>query len=313
MPTVHETLARIPVNNADISSLRTPVVGAAPLPAAVRAAFAARTGRELVEGYGMTEATCATAVTMPGYARTGSVGQRLPYQRVKAVTVDERTGTWRDLPPGESGLLVVSGPPVFAGYLRGGKPDRTGTVRGGWLDTGDSGSVGADGFVYLTGRVKDLIIRGGHNIDPAVIEETLLAHPDVAAAAAGGRPDRHAGEVPVAYVTLRPGARSRAEEPRDWAGTQIPEAAAAPREVIVIDEIPLTEVGKVFKPALRADTARRLVAAELAALGGRSRLAAPDGTGRLRVLAADGEAPRVRELLDRYTLDCEVASEAGVS
>jgi fatty-acyl-CoA synthase len=313
VPTVYGTLAQVPVGKADISSLRAPVVGAAPLPEAVRAAFAARTGVELVEGYGMTEATCASAVTLPGHAQPGSVGQRLPYQRVKAVTVNERTGAWRDLPAGESGLLVVSGPTVFAGYLRDGNPDRTGVVRGGWLDTGDRGSVDAEGFMSLTGRVKDLIIRGGHNIDPAVIEETLLAHPDVTAAAAVGRPDRHAGEVPVVYVTLRPGALSRVEELRDWARTRVPEAAAAPGEVIVIDEIPLTEVGKVFKPALRADAARRLVAAELAALGGRSRLAPPDGTSRLRVLAADSEAARVRELLDRYTFDCEVVTEAGVS
>jgi fatty-acyl-CoA synthase len=313
VPTVYGTLAQVPVGEADISSLRAPAVGAAPLPGAVRAAFAARAGVELVEGYGMTEATCASAVTLPSHAQPGSVGQRLPYQRIKAVTADERTGAWRDLPAGETGLLVVSGPTVFAGYLRDGRPDRTAVVRDGWLDTGDRGSVDAAGFVYLTGRVKDLIIRAGHNIDPAVIEEALLAHPDVTAAAAVGRPDQHAGELPVAYVTLRPTARSQAEELRAWAGTRIPEAAAAPKEIIVVDEIPLTEVGKVFKPALRADAARRLVTAELAALGGRSRLAATDGTSRLRVLAPEDEAARVRQLLDRYTLDCDVVTEAGMS
>jgi fatty-acyl-CoA synthase len=116
--------------------------------------------------------------------------------------VDEHTGAWRDLPPGEPGLLVISGPTVFAGYLRDGTPDPAGVVRDGRLDTGDHGSVDADGFVRLTGRVKDLIIRGGHNIDPAAVEEVLLAHPDVTAAAVVGRPDRHAGEVPIAYVTL---------------------------------------------------------------------------------------------------------------
>ena len=100
---------------------------------------------------------------------------------------------------------MIGGPAVFAGYVTGpggGGPrvSREGIVRGGWLDTGDLGRVDAGGFVYLTGRAKDLIIRGGHNIDPRVIEDALLAHPAVTAAAAVGRPDRHAGEVPVAYV-----------------------------------------------------------------------------------------------------------------
>ena len=102
-------------------------------------------------------------------------------------------------------MLVISGPAVFAGYvsdpdLAGPRVSREGIVRERWLSTGDFGSVDADGFVYLTGRAKDLIIRGGHNIDPRVIEEALLRHPAVAAAAAVGRPDRHSGEVPVAYV-----------------------------------------------------------------------------------------------------------------
>ena len=108
-------------------------------------------------------------------------------------------------------MLAISGPTVFPGYVTDRRPDGPvldglGKLRDGWLDTGDLARVDADGFIHLAGRAKDLIIRGGHNIDPAVIENALLAHPAVTAAQAVGRPDVHAGEVPVAFVTLTPGA-----------------------------------------------------------------------------------------------------------
>ena len=203
VPTVYGTLAQVPVD-ADISTLRLPIAGAAPLPASVRDAFAAHTGRRLLEGYGLTEATCATTWTRPGEERPGSVGRVLPGQQIKAVTTGS-DGSWTDCGPGQTGVLVIGGPAVFAGYvtdpaLGGPRVSRDGIVRDGWLDTGDLGQVDAGGLVYLTGRAKDLIIRGGHNIDPKVIEDALLAHPAVRAAAAVGRPDRHSGEVPVAYV-----------------------------------------------------------------------------------------------------------------
>jgi fatty-acyl-CoA synthase len=277
VPTVYAVLSHVPVD-ADISSLRAPIVGAAPLPEAVRQAFAEHTGVELLEGYGMTEATCASTATWPGHARQGTVGQRLPYQRVKAVAVDEDTGQWRDLAPGQPGLLVISGPTVFAGYLRDGVPTQDGVVRDGWLDTGDLGSVDEDGYVRLTGRAKDLIIRGGHNIDPTTIEDTLLGHPAVAAAAAVGRPDRHSGEVPVAYVVLHPGADVTGDELREWAAGHVAEAAAAPKDVRILDQLPLTLIGKVYKPALRTDAARRVARRELADLADVG-VRVEDGTG----------------------------------
>jgi fatty-acyl-CoA synthase len=304
VPTVYAALAQVPVD-ADITSLRFPVVGAAPLPPATRRAFAAHTGLELVEGYGLTEATCASVLSQPGALRPGTVGMRLPYQQIKAVEVDESTGAWRNLPPGVPGLLVISGPTVFPGYLRDGRPRSEGVVRDGWLDTGDHGSVDDDGFVRLTGRVKDLIIRGGHNIDPAVIEEVLLSHPAVAQAAAVGRPDRHSGEVPVAYVSLHSSASASEEELRVWAADHVPEAAAAPKEVHVVDRIPLTDVGKIFKPALRADVTRRLVARELTAAGIPARVVPGSGAGPVQVEAPADDAvrDRVRDLLGGYSLE----------
>jgi fatty-acyl-CoA synthase len=260
VPTVYAALARCPVD-ADISSLRFAMVGASPLPAAVRDGFQARTGITLIEGYGLTEATCATARSFPGAPRPGSVGQRLPYQRVKVVRAGD-DGAWHDLPAGQTGVLAISGPTVFPGYVTGNGEhghilDGQGKLVDGWLDTGDLASIDADGFVHLSGRAKDLIIRGGHNIDPAVIEDALLAHPRVAAAGAVGGPDPHAGEVPVAYVTLTPGPTVSEDELLDWARERVTEAAAAPKAVAVLDALPVTDVGKPYKLPLRADATRR--------------------------------------------------------
>ena len=125
----------------------------------------------------------------------------------------------------------------------------------------------ADGFVYLAGRQKDLIIRGGHNIDPAVIEDALLTHPAVTAASAVGRPDEHAGEVPVGYVTIAPGSPVTPGELTTWAAERVPERAAAPKLVTILDSLPLTAVGKPFKPELRRHAAEHAIAERLARIG----------------------------------------------
>ncbi|MFR0359303.1 acyl-CoA synthetase [Streptomyces sediminimaris] len=318
VPTVYSVLAQVPVD-ADISSMRFAAVGASPLPPAVRESFEEHTGIPLCEGYGLTEATCASALGLPGRTRPGSVGRRLPYQRVKTVRIDPDTGGWHDLPPGATGVLAVSGPVVFAGYVaettaQGPRLDTAGKIRDGWLDTGDLARIDADGFIHLAGRAKDLIIRGGHNIDPAAIEDALLAHPEVTAAAAVGRPDPHAGEVPVAYVTLAPGARTDPAELLAWATERVPERAAAPREVCVIDAIPLTAVGKPYKLGLRLDATRRAVHAELVAQGAdcdpQRILCRPhDGGVRVTVPALADEAVRhrVTAALDRYVLHWQYA------
>ncbi|MGC1211667.1 MAG: acyl-CoA synthetase [Micromonospora sp.] len=269
VPTVYAALAQVPVD-ADISSLRFPMVGASPLPPAVRDAFQGHTGTSLVEGYGLTEGTCASVRSFPDVSRPGSVGQRLPYQRVRVVSAD---GTWNDLPAGATGVLAIGGPTVFPGYVTGRDEngpvlDGLGKLVDGWLDTGDLARVDEDGFVYLSGRAKDLIIRGGHNIDPATIEDALLAHPQVTGASAVGRPDAHAGEVPVAYVTVAPHAAVTEEELRDWASAHVPDRTAAPRTVTVLDELPVTAVGKLYKLPLRADAIRRELRAALVGVPG---------------------------------------------
>jgi fatty-acyl-CoA synthase len=309
VPTVYATLAECPVD-ADISSLQSAVVGASPLPQAVRTRFESATGVSLVEGYGLTEATCASAISHPGHSRAGAVGQRLPYQQMKVVRVTP-SGGWVDLQPGEVGLLAITGPTVFPGYVTGRGPegielDGMGKLRDGWLDTGDLAHLDDDGFVHLTGRAKDLIIRGGHNIDPAVVEDTLLAHHEVTGAQAVGQPDVHAGEVPVAFVTLAPGASASAEELQAWARRKSPEKAAAPRTVTIVDALPVTSVGKPFKPALRARATQEAIAAALAGLTQVTGVTAlVDGGGAVKVvigLAEGAEETPVKQILDRFAV-----------
>lgn len=299
VPTVYSALVQVPVD-ADISSLQLPGVGAAPLPPALAEAFRDHTGVELCEGYGLTEGTCATARTSPGEARGVSVGQRLPYQDVRAAKTAP-DGDWLFLPPGEVGTLVLRGPNVFMGYLvegpEGPQPHSGGAIRDGWLDTGDIGSVDADGYVTLAGRTKDIIIRGGHNIDPAVIEDALMAHPAVSAASAVGQPDAHAGEVPVAYVEVAGDASVQPEELEAWATDHVPERAAVPRVVEVVGQLPLTSVGKPYKPELRRRATER---AAREALGDASAVRADLVDGQVVVLV-DGDPDAAGKALAPFT------------
>ncbi|GAT16212.1 acyl-CoA synthetase [Mycolicibacterium thermoresistibile] len=271
VPTTYAALSRVAVD-ADISSLRFGLVGASPLPAAVRDAFQNRTGVPLCEGYGLTEATCATTRNFVSDPRPGWVGQRLPYQRVKAIEIDRETGKWKDLPPNTVGNLAISGPTVFPGYVIGnvdGRPvlDTLGKVVDGWLDTGDLACVDEYGYVQLRGRAKDVIIRGGHNIDPATIEDALLTHPAVTGAAAVGRPHPVSGEVPVAYVTIDNGSSVTEDDLIAWAASRVPEPAAIPKSITRVDELPVTAVGKPTKVPLRLTETRIAVREALSTFG----------------------------------------------
>lgn len=175
--------------------------------------------------------------------------------RIKVL--DEQGRYLRDAEQDEIGNLCIRGATVFRGYLQASKNADI-WVDGDWFNTGDLGRVDADGYIWLTGRSKDLIIRGGHNIDPQMIEEALHKHPAVAMAAAVGKPDEKAGELPVVYVQLKPGAQTSETELLEHAAAHIPERAAVPKDAWIIDAIPLTAVGKTFKPALRFDAIARV-------------------------------------------------------
>jgi fatty-acyl-CoA synthase len=255
VPTVYAALMQQPTRGRDLRSLEYGLCGAAPMPVELMRAFQESTGLKILEGYGLTEGTCVSTCNPPlGERRTGSIGLRLPVQGMKSVVLDDAGTYLRDCAVGEAGVLAISGPNVFAGYR---DPDQDKglwlEMNDGrrWLNTGDLGRQDAEGYFYLTGRKKELIIRGGHNIDPASIEEPLHRHPAVQIAAAIGRPDVHAGELPVAYVQLKPGVRTTEDELLSFARDQITERAAMPKAIRLVADMPLTGVGKIFKPELR--------------------------------------------------------------
>ena len=251
VPTVLSALLNVPRGDADIASLRFAICGAASLAPELFQRFEQATGLKLLEGYGMTEATCVSSLNpRDGERAIGSIGLRLPYQEMKVVQLGADGEIARPAATDEIGTIVLRGPFVFTGYVDA-RDDRGVRLADGWLNTGDLGRQDDKGYFWLTGRAKDLIIRGGHNIDPAMIEEGLMRHPAVELAAAVGKPDAHAGELPMAYVTLRRGADCDSAELLAHARSAITERAAVPVDVVVIEAMPLTAVNKIFKPALR--------------------------------------------------------------
>ncbi|MDD8022501.1 MAG: acyl-CoA synthetase [Paracoccaceae bacterium] len=266
VPTAIAALMQRPVN-ADISSLRTAISGSAPLPVELYNRFKEATGVEICEGYGLTEATCLVAVNpVDGHKKVGSVGIPLPYTHVRILR--KTNGAFIECDVDEVGEICVANPGVFEGstYTEADKNHDL-FAEDRFLRTGDLGRLDADGYLWITGRAKDLIIRGGHNIDPAEIEEALLIHPAVSFAGAIGQPDSFAGELPCVYVELVGGAEVSAEELAAHARKHIHERAAIPKHIEVMDELPKTAVGKIFKPELRKRAITRVLDAALAEAG----------------------------------------------
>jgi len=263
VPTVLSVLLDIPKGDADISSLRYAICGAAPLSVELFKRFEDHSGMKILEGYGLTEGTCASSFNpYHGQQKVGSIGLRLPYMQMKTFMVDGEGKFIREAAVDEIGAVCIEGPNVFNGYLDDAHNQGI-WPKEGWLNTGDLGRRDADGYFWLTGRTKELIIRGGHNIDPAVIEDPLYRLPGVQVAAAVGRPDPHAGEVPIAYVQLQEDSDLSEAQIFEYLKVEIGERAAIPKEVYVVDQIPLTPVGKIFKPSLRWQAIQRVYQAEL--------------------------------------------------
>lgn len=258
VPGVYYILNKTWSAKIDTSSLLFATCGAAPMPTALIHEFQQHTGMKIVEGYGLTEGTVFSAVNPPyGERRVGSVGIRIPYQQVKTVKLDEHQQYVRDCAIDEPGTIAIKGANVFQGYLREADNKKI-WLQDHWLNTGDVGRIDAQGYIWLTGRAKDIIIRGGHNIDPQIIEEALTKHPAVAMAAAVGKPDLKAGELPIAYVTFREGLSATEDELIEFTSSIISEHAAIPKHILSLDIMPVTAVGKIFKPALRADAIKRV-------------------------------------------------------
>ena len=266
VPTALSALMQRPVN-ADISSLRTAFSGSSPLPVELFKRFEAATGVEVVEGYGLTEVTCLVSCNPDqGLKKVGSVGLPLPYTTVKILR-DGAAGP-EECNVDEIGEICIDNPGVFVGHTY------TETAKNKnlyhydrYLRTGDLGRMDADGYLWITGRAKDLIIRGGHNIDPAQIEEALAGHEAVGFVGAIGQPDAHSGELPCAYVELVAGTEVSPEDLITFASERVAERAAQPKYIEIMPELPKTAVGKVFKPALRKSAITRIYNAALVEAG----------------------------------------------
>jgi fatty-acyl-CoA synthase len=263
VPTAVGTVLQTPIEGADISSVRAGFCGAASLPIAVGRGFREVTGHDLHEVYGMTEASGIIALdAVRSSGGQGSVGWPLPYTRVEVRRLESNGPLGAMCARGEIGVITVRGPHVCPGYRD--PAHDAGVFEDGVLNSGDLGYTDAEGRLHIAGRAKDLIIRSGHNIDPLMIENAMTAHPAVALAAAVGMPDAYAGELPVCYVALKPGARATIDDLADHAQRTIGERPAWPKQIYIVDAIPLTTVGKIYKPQLRCDAAARAVRAVLA-------------------------------------------------
>jgi len=304
VPTAAAALMQRKVD-ADVSSLHYALCGSAPLPVELFRRFEQATGVRILEGYGMTEATCQVAFNPTrGERKIGSVGLPVPYSEVKILDCGADGRVARECGPDEIGEICVRGPGVFAGYLEAAGNVGLFTEPGQCLRTGDLGRIDADGFLWITGRAKDLIIRGGHNIDPALIEEALSGHPAVALVGSVGQPDAHAGEVPCAYVELAAGAEASAAELLAYARQNVPEAAAVPKCIEVVKELPKTAVGKVFKPALRKMAILRVCGAALSEAGIAAEIEVVEDKARglvARIIPQGGADPAlIGEVLSRF-------------
>ena len=302
VPTAISALMQRPVN-ADISSVKKAIVGSSPLPRDLFKRFQEASGVNILEAYGMTEATCMISTNPPdGEKKIGSVGVATPYTEIKIIT--ETLDGFAECVIGEIGEICAANPGIWAGntYTEMAKNDGL-YYQDKYLRTGDLGRFDDDGYLWITGRSKDLIIRGGHNIDPGLIEEALLGHQDVAFAGAIGQPCPHSGELPCAYVELVAGATVSAAELIAYCQEHVIERAAQPKYIELIDTLPKTAVGKVFKPDLRKSAIRRVYNAAFEAAGSSARVETvieDKSRGLVALVSRGAEAADVQAVLGSY-------------
>jgi fatty-acyl-CoA synthase/long-chain acyl-CoA synthetase len=305
VPTAIAAMMQRPVN-ADVSTVKTAFSGSAPLPVELFHRFEKAAGITLVEGYGLTEATCLVSCNpVDGEKKIGSVG--IPFPHCDVRILKQTPSGPIDCEVDEVGEICVDNPGVMEGatYTEGAKNQELYHF-GRYLRTGDLGRIDADGYIWITGRAKDLIIRGGHNIDPAEIEEALAGHPAVAFAGAIGQPDAFAGELPCVYVELVGNAQVEVEELMDWCKEHVHERAAIPKHLEILPELPKTAVGKIFKPDLRKRAITRVYDAVLEEAGLPVRVGEVREDKKLGLVAGlertgDVDEEAVRKVLGEYT------------
>lgn len=253
VPTIYGAIsAACEQKRHDLTSIRVCISGGAPLPAEVRARFEKLTGCKVAEGYGLSEASPVVACNPPdGAIRDGSVGVPVAGTTIE---IRDRSDITRLLPPGERGEVCVRGPQVMAGYW--GRPDETREVLiDGMLRTGDVGYRDADGYLFLVDRIKDVILCGGYNVYPRVIEDALYQHPAVAEAVVIGVPDSYRGQAPKAFVKLREGHAATPDELRSFLADYVSKIEL-PKAIVLRESLPKTMIGKLSKKELVAEEAQ---------------------------------------------------------
>lgn len=242
VPTIYGLLLKYPgTAKADLSSVRMAVSGGGPLSPAIEEGFHSMTGKPVFNGYGLTEASPVVSVNMWGNHKKGSIGR--PLHNV-GVSIRDEEG--QPLPACATGEICVSGENVMVGYHNVMEESRQGFSPDGALRTGDMGYFDEDGFLYIAGRKKEMILCGGENIQPVEIENVLSAHPAVEEAAVVGVPDPLRGEHPRAYVRLREGYDVSVLELKRFCHSYLA-PFKAPREIMFVSEFPRNALGKILK------------------------------------------------------------------
>lgn len=252
VPTILSDLLSVSIpEDVDLSSLRYAITGAAPLSVQLFKDFECATGIKLLEGYGLTESTCAVCCNpIDGERKIGSVGYPSWGCKVRVLKLDPvSNAVLEECKPEEQGQIFIKGPNVFEGYLR--DKDNIQVWENGWFNTGDLGYLDKDGYLWISGRSKDLIIRGGHNIDPKIVEEVLCQDPSVKMVACVAKKNLRLGEVPIAFITLNKGFSFDKRKLFSVLSDADVEREALPVDIVCMEDFPLTPIGKIFKPELR--------------------------------------------------------------
>jgi long-chain acyl-CoA synthetase len=229
----------------DVSSVWNWLSGSAPLSLDTWKQFKEKFGGEIAEGWGLTEAGAAnTSQTHVPLKKPGSIGLAMKGMEIKIFDNNDK-----EVPQGQEGEIVLRGAMVMKGYWK--LPEATAEViKNGWLHTGDIGYVDPDGYFFITDRKKDIIIKGGENISPRVVEEVLYSHPSISEAAVIGIKDPVYGEDIKAFVVLKPGQTATPEEIKEFCAGKL-KKFFVPKEIVIIAALPKTLVGKILKKELR--------------------------------------------------------------
>ncbi len=311
VPTILSALLEIPIADNNIACLKYVNSGSAPLSIKLKNTCANQFTATVVSGYGMTESSCLIARCLHNYdTPEDTVGIRIPYTQVITAKLADNTIA-QICKPGEPGVILVKGPNIFKGYLNKIENARA-WIDNEWFNTGDIGILDKDQYLKLTGRAKDLIIRGGHNIDPQIIEIPLEKHPAISQAVAVGQPDAYAGEIPVVYACLKTNHTISEDELLNYCNQHISERSAIPKRIEILKVMPLTAVGKISKPDLRNRATEYAVAHVLKIAGINASLSAENNPKKGQVIHIQIQSQAHKNKVDKLLTGFPIVAEFNI-